>query len=96
MLVIMSSLVCNLWQKRKIYINTEFSVTGWMLCVITHIRKNTKYHSDSYHRKNVNNIMKMLFRGLSEEKWLLIKDIFWTEYTDFDCNNGSFGEDEFI
>ena len=37
MLVSASSLVCKLWKKRQIHINTDFSVTGWMLCVIPHI-----------------------------------------------------------
>ena len=39
MLVSLSYLVCNLWQKRKIHINTYFAATGLMLCVITHILK---------------------------------------------------------
>ena len=29
-------------------------------------------------------------------KWLLLKDIFWTDYTESDNNIGSFDEDEFI
>ena len=50
-MVSLSSLVCNLLQKRKIHINTDFAFTGWMLCVIPHIRKDAKYHSESDHRK---------------------------------------------
>ena len=38
MLETLSSSVCKLWEKRKLHINTDFSVTGLMLCVITHIR----------------------------------------------------------
>ena len=37
MLESLSSTVCNLWQKIQLHINTDFAVTGWMLCVITHI-----------------------------------------------------------
>ena len=47
MLESLSFSVCKLWQKRQLHINTDFSVTGWMLCVIPHIRKDAKYHSDS-------------------------------------------------
>ena len=43
--------VCKLWQKIQLHINTDFSVTGWMLCLIPHIRKDAKYHSDIDHRK---------------------------------------------
>ena len=37
MLESLSSTVCNLWQKIKLHINTDFAVTGWTLCVIPHI-----------------------------------------------------------
>ena len=61
MLESLSSSVYKLWQKRKLHINTYFSVTGWMLCVIPNIRKNAKDHSDSDHRKQVNNVINALF-----------------------------------
>ena len=67
-----------------------------MLCVIHHIRKYATDHSDSDHRKQVNNIIKTLFHGLSEDKMAVTQDIFWTEYTYFDNKNGSFYGDEFI
>ena len=38
----LSSTVCNLWQIRQLHINTDFSVTGWILCVIPHIFKDAK------------------------------------------------------
>ena len=50
MLERLSSSVCRLWQKRKLHINTDFAVTGLMLCIIPHIRKYAKDHSDSDHR----------------------------------------------
>ena len=96
MLIILSSLVCNLWQKKQIHINTDFSVTGWMLCVIIHIRKDVKDNSDSDHRNQVNNFIKTSFNGLPEDKMAVTQDIFFTECTDFDNKNGSFYGDEFI
>ena len=30
--------ISNLWNKREEHINTDYAVTGWMLCVIPHIR----------------------------------------------------------
>ena len=36
--------VCKTWKKIQLHINTDFVVTGWMLCVITHISKDAKYH----------------------------------------------------
>ena len=96
MLEILSSLVCILWQKRKLHIKTDFEVTGWLLCVIPHIHKDKKYNSDSDHRKHVKNVIKTLFYGLYEDELAFTQDLFWTEYTDFDNNNGSFDSDEFI
>ena len=31
--------ISSLWNKREEHINTDYAVTGWMLCVITHIRE---------------------------------------------------------
>ena len=57
MLEILSFSVCKLWQKRQLHINTDFSVTGWILCVIPHIHKAAKYHSDSDHSKQAKNVL---------------------------------------
>ena len=67
MLEILSSLVCSLWHKIKLQINTDFAVTGWMLCVIPHICKDAKDHSYGVHSKHLNNVIKTLFCGLSGE-----------------------------
>ena len=76
MLESLSSTVCNLWQKIKLRINTDFAVTGWMLCVIPHIRKYAKDHSDRNHRKQVNNVIKTLFSGSSEAEMNVTLDVF--------------------
>ena len=57
----LSFLVCKLWQKRQLHVNTYFAVTGRMLCVIPHILKDTKDHLYSDHRKQVNNVIKNKF-----------------------------------
>ena len=56
-------LVCILWQKQQLHINTDFAVTGWILFVIPHMGKDSKYHSDSDNKKQVNNVIKTLFHG---------------------------------
>ena len=90
MLESLSSTVPNLWQNRLLQINTDFAVTRWMLCVIPHIIIDAKDHSDRNHRKQVNNAIKRLFSGSSEEDMNVTLDMFWTEYTDFDNKIGSF------
>ena len=55
-----------------------FAVTGWTLCAIPHIRKGAKDHSDSYHSKQVNNVINTLFYGASEEEMAVTIDLFWT------------------
>ena len=76
MLESLSLSVCKLWHKRQLQINADFSVTGWILCVIPHIRKDAKDHSDSDHRKQVNNVIDALFSGLSEEEMDVTLDFF--------------------
>ena len=96
MLESLSYSVCKLRHKRQIHINTDFTVTVWMLCLITHIDKYEKYHSHSDHRKQVKNVTKKIFHGVPEDKMDVTKDIFWTEYTEFNNKDGSFDADEFI
>ena len=54
----MSSSVWKYWQKGELSINTDFSVTGWMLCIIPPILKYESNNSDSDHKKEVNNVIK--------------------------------------
>ena len=47
--------------------NTDFYITGWMLCVITHIDKDLIDNYNGNNRKEVNNIIKTLFYRLSDD-----------------------------
>ena len=67
-----------------------------MLCVILNICKDSRDHSDRNHRKQVNNVIKKLFSGSSEEEINVTLDVFWTEYTAFDNKVGSYDAAEFI
>ena len=96
MLEILSFSVCKIYQKIQLHINTDFSVTVWMLCVITRICKDAKDHLDSDHRKQVKNVIKTLFHGVPKDEMAVTQDILWIEYTEFDNNIGSFDADEFI
>ena len=96
MLGTLSFLVCSLWKKSQLHIITDFSVTGWMLCVILHIGKYPKDHSDSDNRKQVKSLIITFFSVLSLDKTDVSQDIFWTEYTDFYNKNGSFYGEVFI
>ena len=57
----LSYLVCIFWDKRQSQINTDFALTGWMLCAINHIHRYAKYPSDSDNIKQVNNTIKTFF-----------------------------------
>ena len=46
--------------------------------------------------KQVNNVIKKLFCGSSEEEMNVTLDVFWTEYIVFDNTVGSYDADEFI
>ena len=68
--------MCCLWQKRKLHINTDFLVTGWVLIVIPHIYKDEKDCSDFDPSKQVNSVMKPLFHRLYEDKIAVTLDLF--------------------
>ena len=37
------------WDERKKHINTDYAVTGWMLCVITHIMEDVFKNAQNKH-----------------------------------------------
>ena len=80
----------------EIKINSDYSVTGWMLCVIQHFFNDVIGISDGNHRNQVNNFIKLLFCGLSDDKLNVTLDNFWNEYTDFKHKNGPFYGGKFI
>ena len=53
-------------------------------------------NSDGNNIKKVNNVIKTLFYGLSDDELHVHLDLFWIGYTNFNCNNGPLNADEFI
>ena len=47
-----------------------------MICVIPQIHKDARDNSDSDNRKQVNNFIRKLFYGASEDKMIVTQDIF--------------------
>ena len=59
--------ISNLWNEREKYINTDYAVTGWMLCVIPHIGEYVFKNAQINHHIQVNNVTKTLFSGSTEK-----------------------------
>ena len=54
-------LISSLWNEREEHINTDYAGTGWMLCVIPHIREDVFKNAHNKHHIQVNNVIKTLF-----------------------------------
>ena len=67
-----------------------------MICVIPHICKDVLENSDGNNMKQVNNVIKTLFHGLSDDEMSYNIDTWWIGYTDFNNNNGHFDGGDFI
>ena len=96
MLERLSYAVCNYWGRRELNTNTGFSVTECVLSIIPHICKDSSGNSDGDNMKQVNNVIKTLFYGLSEDEFHVNPDLFWYYYTDFNHDNDPFDGDEYI
>ena len=48
-------------------INTDYSVTGWMLCVLPHIRDNVFKNAQNNYHIQVNTVIKSFFAGSNEK-----------------------------
>ena len=65
--------ISNLWHKREEHINTDYAVTGWVLCVIPHIRDDVFKNSQNKHHIQVSNVIKNLFAGSTEKELHVLK-----------------------
>ena len=75
--------IYSLWNKREEHINTDYDVTGWMFCLIPHIRKDVFKYAQNKHHIQVNNVIKTLFSGSTEKELHATIDTLWSEYTKF-------------
>ena len=71
-------------------------MTGWMLCVITHIRVDVFKNAQNKHHIQVNNVIKTLFAVSTGKELLGTLNTFWSKYTKFNQNNDPFDRNEFI
>ena len=71
-------------------INTDYAVTGWMLCVIPHIGGDIFNNAQNHHHIQVNTVIN-IFLELHETL-----DTFLSKYTNFSHNNDLFEINEFI
>ena len=71
-------------------------MTGWILCVITHIREDASKNSNGKHHFQINNSIKTLYDGLTEKELNETLDTFWSEYTKFNHKNDTFDSNKFI
>ena len=62
----------QLVEKREEHINTDYAVTGWMLCVLPHIREDVFKNTQNKHHIQVNNVIKTLFSGSTEKSYMEI------------------------
>ena len=85
-----------MWNEREKHTDTDYSVTGWMLCVITHIREDCFKNAQNKHHIQVNNVVKTLFAGSTENDLHETLDMFWSKYKNFNNKNDNFDGNGFI
>ena len=59
--------ISKLWIERQKHINTDYDMTGCMLCVIYHIREYFFNNLKGKHRNQANIVIKNLIADLSEK-----------------------------
>ena len=58
-------------------------MTGWIICVIHHIREDLFKNSNGKHHFQVNTVINNLFAGSTEKYLHETLDTFWSEYKKF-------------
>ena len=89
-------IISSLCNKREEHINTDYAVTGWMLCVIPHIREDVFKNAQNKNHIQVNNVIKTLFAVSTEKELHRALDTFWSEYTLLNHDNDPLDSNDFI
>ena len=92
----MSSLFCHYCKNREEYINIDYAVTVWMLCVILHIHEYVLFNTNVEHMKQVNIFIKTLSHRIYDGEMNDTIYKFWSEYNAFNNKNLPFDGDDFI
>ena len=71
--------------------NNNHAFTGWILCIMSHIWKDTLNIINRNHRQQVNTVMKSLFYYISGDDLHYTLDTFWIEYNILDHKNYPLG-----
>ena len=58
---ILCFVISKLWIEEEKHINTDYAVTGWVLCVIPHIKKDVLKIQMKNNRNQVNNVIFFFF-----------------------------------
>ena len=85
-----------MWIEGEEHINNDYSVNGWILCVINHIREDVFKNPNINHMNQVNNVIKNLFAGSYEKELNKTIDAFWIQYTKSNHKNDPYDSNEFI
>ena len=62
--------ISNLWNKREEHINTNYAVTGRMLCIIPHIREDVFKNAQNKQHIQVNNVIKSFFLDQKKKSFM--------------------------
>ena len=85
-----------MWNEREKHINTDYAVTGWVLCVIPHIGEDVFKNAQNNHHIQVNTLIKSFFAGSIEKESHETIDTLRNKYTKFSHKNYYFDSIEFI
>ena len=59
-----------MWNERDKHINTAYDVTGWMLCVINHIREDVLKREQNNHHIQLNTVIKSFISGSTGNSYM--------------------------
>ena len=63
----MSSLIFHYWKNREEYINTSYTGTEWMVCVISHIHEDVHVNENGDSMNQVDVVIKTMVHGISDD-----------------------------
>ena len=88
------------WENRKCKLDHDYSITGWVLCVMPEVRADVENRMDGVHRDAVEQVVERLYLPLCPNKRVNtdvttpadIVDLFWAEYKEFTMKTGHYAK----
>jgi Protein of unknown function (DUF 659) len=81
----------TLWAKRKVNMVSDFCIAGWLLSPLEEVMVDVKTARNGDSNNAMDRILNKMYHNRTDDELGVIKDLFWTEWNEFNSKTGRYG-----